>query len=323
VAVFDLSGLLEPAVGRLGGDVRHLYSAPMSMDASGSSWVGVTEDSVVLLDIGTAARLAAWPLPVDTLAVEPAPGDLDGDGRSEMAFAGTDGRVSVVNGDGSPALGWPQWVPAPVRDLKLADLDGDQALDVLVLDGAGRFQGYDGRGKRLDGYPRPLGPFTVIGAALEDLDAGSRGLTWVATAEEGALVAMRFPEAKPLVGDWRFAGGRPERWYHQTSLTSGNLVAARPEMGRPLLVYPNPARGDGVEIRFLLAGGETAKIEIVNAAGRPLTDAGLDFRGGPQAGENAVRWDLHDVAPGLYFCRLARAGSGGSRVDLAKIVVVR
>ena len=41
-----------------------------------------------------------------------------------------------------------------------------------------------------------------------------------------------------------------------------------------------------------------------------------------KVGENAVRWDLTDVAPGLYFCRLERSG-GAASVDLAKIVVVR
>jgi hypothetical protein len=126
-----------------------------------------------------------------------------------------------------------------------------------------------------------------------------------------------------MAGDWRYAGGRAERWYHQIAPNARQPLADEPALDRPLLVYPNPARGDGVEIRFVLDAGQTASLDIVNAAGRTLPDPALDFRGGPTLGENAVRWSLDGVAPGLYFCRLARSGGGNSRVDLAKVVVLR
>jgi hypothetical protein len=78
-----------------------------------------------------------------------------------------------------------------------------------------------------------------------------------------------------------------------------------------------------VEIRFLLEGGETAHLTLLDVVGRELTDAALDARGGFRAGENSAHWDVGGVAPGLYFCRLERDGPTGRKVDMAKILVLR
>jgi hypothetical protein len=156
-----------------------------------------------------------------------------------------------------------------------------------------------------------------------DLDGDGR-LTWVATSGLGVILAMRIPGASVHPGDWRYPGRDPEGTHHQPVPEAGPVAEDKPDLeGNPLLVYPNPARGAGVEIRFNLAAGQTAQLDVVDTTGRILDEARLDTRGGFQPGENAVRWDLANVAPGLYFCRLERQGPEGGSVDLAKIVVLR
>ena len=95
-----------------------------------------------------------------------------------------------------------------------------------------------------------------------------------------------------------------------------------PQLEAPLFVYPNPAR-DWVELRFLLEEGESAALEVLDMAGRVVDQARLERRGGFRAGENAVRWDLTGTPPGLFLCRLDREGPGGTRVDFARVVVIR
>jgi M6 family metalloprotease-like protein len=289
-------------------------------------FVVITQDSGVVIGPAEGVR-ARWPLPREaTLRVSPVLGDVDDDGRSEVILAADEGWVGAVNGDGSFGLGWPRRVVPPVQDLKLADLNGDGSLDVLVLDGMGRFHGWDGRGGTLETFPRPLDPLgldtlAVVSASVGDFDGDGR-LTWVGTTQTGALAAVRLPGARLLAGDWLTPGGRPEGGNYQGQPVLS--LADRPRLdGEPLLVYPNPARGSGVEIRFLLAAGETAELDLLDLRGEPLSDARLDPRGGFRVGENAVRWDLNGVAPGLYFCRLERDGAAGRRVDVARIVVMR
>jgi hypothetical protein len=331
IGFYDLGGVRAPSVLAMGGDARAILSGVVS-DRGVPEFLIVTGDSGAVASL-TGDAFSRWAFSDGaSLSVSPALGDVDGDGLAEMLFGTAAGTVGIVNGDGSPALGWPKEVPGPVRDAALADLDGDGALDVLVLDGADRFHGWDGRGRRLADYPRvvgasprPLDPLTVMGAGMTAFD-GEDGLTWMATTEEGILTAVRFPEAAVHGGDWRMDRGRPEGWNSQPrpEVAPSLPVADRPSLdGKPLLVYPNPARGDGVEIRFVLGGNETARVDILDLSGRPLTGARLDLRGGPKPGENAVRWDLANVAPGLYFCRLERSGGGQDGVELAKIMVMR
>lgn len=324
LAFFSLDGsrqVTEPVL--LSTPARFLVAGNLGADGS-PRVAAFTRDSVLVIPaFGTGATMA-WAVPGgDSLSVPPAVGDVDGDGRSEIVAATVTGTVFAWNGDGSPALGWPRSVPDAVVGLALADLDGNGGLDVLALDDRGRFHGWEGQGHPLDTFPRPEGPITIVSSGLIELDPGE--LTWVASSSQGVFEAVRFPGSARIAGDWLLEGGTPEGTRHQPAPAgSGGFVAGRPDLdGNPVLVYPNPARGDGVEIRFLLEAGETAEVEVVDLRGTVVSDGRLDLRGGFREGENAVRWNVTDVAPGLYFCRVERDGPGGRQVDLSKIVVAR
>ncbi len=321
---------IERAGATLSGDPIHLVAGRF-LDRQGEPGtatglprvVAFTRDSVAV--VAPDGRVEArWALPTGsgTATLPPALGDLDGDGDLEIAAVTDSGLVAVWNRDGSSALGWPRQVAAPPRDFKLADLDGDGRLDVLVLDGYGRFQGLDGRGRALPTYPRAVGGYDVHAAWLSGLDGDGR-LSWVAAAGNAALPALRLPGPAAAGGDWRYPGGDPSGTGYQDLPGFQPAMAGAPDLGADrLIVFPNPAR-DAVEIRFLLDTGENAKLSLYDLAGREITGARLDTRGGYHPGENAVRWDLDGVAPGLYFCRLERSGGPGGGVDMKKIAVMR
>ena len=318
---------------RMASAIKYLLSGSVNPLHSGPSLVAVTNDSVAVFSPEAGLRSAAWSLPYGP-ALEPALADLDADGLSELALVDTTGQVTVMNGDGSPALGWPKHVQKPARDLKLLDLDNDGKIDVLVLDANGRFYAWSGRGTLLSTYPRALGIMNPISSVVETFIRQPSGPTdpfpwiWVGIGEDLAtglpsLAAMRVGTGSPSVaGDWRYPSQKRERGSQQVQPTGGT-VTGEPALDHPLFVYPNPAK-EWVEVRFLLDTGESADLEVLDLSGRVIDDARLDRRGGFRAGENAVRWDLTDMAPGLYFCRLERSGtSSGSKVDIARVVVVR
>jgi M6 family metalloprotease-like protein len=319
---------------RMGGPVKYLLSGWVNPLRTAPSLVAVTDDSVAVFSPEVGARSAAWGLP-HAVALEPELADLDGDGQSELAFVDTTGDVVVMNGDGSPALGWPKRVQKPARDLKLLDLNADGKIDVLVLDANGRFYGWNGRGTLLPTFPRALGIFNPISSVVEtfvrqaeDPPSQTTPWIWVGIGEDLAtglpsLAALRVGTGFPSPsGDWRYPGQTRERGSQQLQ-PAGGTVTGEPVLDHPLLAYPNPAK-EWVELRFLLDTGESADLEVLDLSGKVIDDARLDRRGGFRTGENAVRWDLTDMAPGLYFCRLERSGSSaGSKVDIARVVVLR
>ena len=94
----------------------------------------------------------------------PAVGDIAGRRRPEVVAAALDGRVYAWHHDGRRVRGFPVRIdarrpPSPERDAAiyaspaLAQLDGRGKLDIVVGAGDGKVYAWNGRGKRLPGWP--------------------------------------------------------------------------------------------------------------------------------------------------------------------------
>ncbi|WP_420645716.1 FG-GAP repeat domain-containing protein [Candidatus Leptofilum sp.] len=121
---------------------------------------------------GDGSFVPGWPtITQQQVQSSPAVGDIDGDGDLEvvvgtgLGIAGTDGyKVYAWHHNGSPVSGWPRTtggnMPAPPA---LADLNGDDVLDVIIGCGAESQQAcknlyaWEGDGNSLPGFPmQPL-----------------------------------------------------------------------------------------------------------------------------------------------------------------------
>ncbi len=107
---------------------------------------------------------------------------------------------------------------------------------------------------------------------------------------------------------------------HTYAEAASSIHAAAPSMAAPILsIFPNPAAGPGLRIRYRLPAADQVTIAVFDAGGRLVRD----LRAGRQtAGDHELDWDGLDargarVAPGVYLCRL---GTGGAVVT-HKIVV--
>ncbi len=119
-----------------------------------------------------------WPFPlIDGNFAAPAFGDIDGDGEGEVVvttfFFGIGGDLVAVNADGSPVPGFPLSFGGTIKGAALADLDGDDDLEIVVgfnSGGIGTVYALQGDGSVMPGWPRTLD--TVLGAAasIGDLD---------------------------------------------------------------------------------------------------------------------------------------------------------
>ncbi|MFH1145118.1 MAG: FG-GAP-like repeat-containing protein [Candidatus Eisenbacteria bacterium] len=170
-------------------------------------------DGTIDLISSTGRPAVGWPI---RLAVEcyapPAAGDLDGDGALEIIVGGMSGEIFAFKPDGAAVEGWPVSLRAgesPALPIfaapALADLDGDGADEVCAADASGAVWVLNGRGRVLEGWPRPTRrqpsdstPVTLASPALADLD-GSGGPEIVMGSHDGQIFAWNV-SGQPVPG---------------------------------------------------------------------------------------------------------------------------
>jgi hypothetical protein len=145
-------------------------------------------------------------------------GDLDGDGRDEVAVATAGGLVWTLTGRGETRPGWPQathdrtdarLLPGSLASPAIADLDGDGAPEIIAATNGGEVFAWHAGGARLPGWPAGIPHDARAGfgdPAVGDVDGDGRAEV-VVTSEQGmdgsAAVAVFSAAGRPLPG-WPF-----------------------------------------------------------------------------------------------------------------------
>ncbi|MCZ6696710.1 MAG: VCBS repeat-containing protein [Acidobacteria bacterium] len=246
----------------------------------------------------------------------PAVGDLDGDGRAEIVtcvVAGVTPRRSYLYAfriDGEVQAGWPieiqltgpQLQTCSAAGVLMADLDGDDLMEVVVAVNLGRVVAFDGNGHLLPGWPvlpgpDPHGNLRGINAAFSasDLDAdGAAEVIFIESGLEPRLLAVSwdgrirdgFPvlfgeivdRQAPAVADLD-GDGIPEL-IQATLPVTGDLLeevaATREPTGDEMLIPPalHVLRADGTNApgwpRLLSQGGSWGPLLVdLTGDGRP------------------------------------------------------
>jgi len=261
----------------------------------------------------------------------PALGDLRGDGSAQLLLPGL-GKVWAFTEDGGLLPGWPVFPDTAAAGLVveasplLADLDGDQQLDVLVASPSGGIHAFDGRGARLAGWPLPAGATTATSPVLADLEGdGDAELLTI----DGAGWIYAFAVGVPLMEaplPWTEAGGRGHANRATIPGTATTPPGAELLAGDRLIAYPNPTTGP-VQIRYELGGSDAATIDvrILDATGRLIRELDTDATPG-RLGE--LRWDGRDadgdpVPSGVYIMQLTARSAVRSQQHMRAIAVTR
>jgi subtilisin family serine protease len=108
--------------------------------------------------------LPGWPVSATGVSkaesVEPALGDLDGDGGTEIVWGGNDGAVWAWDASGVLIPAFPRSVGAAGRNVMvaLADLDGWPGLEIVAANSAGGVYALRADGSLLPGWPVATAP---------------------------------------------------------------------------------------------------------------------------------------------------------------------
>lgn len=185
------------------------FTAPVLVDLDGDSHAEVVASTFygdVLALRADGSPLPGWPV---YLRRNNANGglnaaDLDGDSRPEVVFA-QDRSLQVLGRDGALLPGWPVTFGSELRESPaLGDLDGDGALEVVVVEEAGNIHVLDAGGRPRPGWPLSLGGGESYSAPLlVDLDGG--GLDVVISAYTSPGVFAFHADGSPVPG-WPAAG---------------------------------------------------------------------------------------------------------------------
>lgn len=217
------------------------------------------------------------------------------------------------------SAGSPQWTAGGVT---VCDFVGYQFVPIMTTDGSGgaivAWTDYRDDGSNGDVYARRL-----TSAGVAQWSAATKG-----TAVTTAVGAQTMPVIAAAASGGAILAWQDDRdgnsdIYAQRVDADGSLgtsnvsVAPSPASGLALsLAGENPARARQVLLRFSLAAGGPATLELIDVSGRRVRERALE---GAAGGTNVVDLAVGEgLAPGLYLARLRQ----GSQVRTVRVAVL-
>jgi hypothetical protein len=217
----------------------------------------------------------------------------------------------------------------------LADLDGDDRVEIVWSDPVGRIHAVDLNGRPLAGFP-VLGPAEPLGSLaigqldddaqfelvvcgrfgeLIDVDAPSRQAN---TREVGTLATYDLSADASNFAPW------PQGRVDGANRAHQALLGASPSAGSggtfqagSLLVHPHPATGSSLRIRVQLRRAASVRATLYNLEGEVVAEGPLRDAVGGGAYDEAI--DISGLVSGFYLCRV----HGGSESLRIPFTVVR
>ncbi|MBK9576424.1 MAG: hypothetical protein IPO40_05070 [Fibrobacteres bacterium] len=297
VAALLPSGSLEKwtnsGMAREPGETFQILSTDFDRDGNPDVAVLGSHGNASILSGATRAPMSGWPkrFPRTTAGMgEPSPGalgDMDGDGRPELLFAGAN-RVWAVDGSGTLLPGWPadlarteavaqvtasRRYPAGLVGASplVADLDGNGSNEIVISGVDGQARVFSGNGASWTGpvlgatpgaaagptYAQGSWPLAVASPTFDTLRPPFVPLALLGTGKDVRLVAVssrstldefRLGQAK---SKWAWTLGDPGRSSYLPDSLLGT-VRPRPDGISEFHLFPSPVRDGRATFRYVL-----------------------------------------------------------------------
>jgi len=199
------------------------------------------------------------------------------------------------------------------------DITGESDEIIIVTSNKGQILAYDEKGDLVDGFPfAARGSFSEA-AIIAQID-NDEAWEIVAVSNSGTVTSWEISgSSNSSEIEWAMANFNSSnnvnltRSYVNTPTSKNLLPKAR------FFNYPNPNEGDETTIRYYLNETAEVNIRIFDAAGYKVDEfsgTGLAFT------DNEVKWNVGNIASGVYICQLEAVSEKKTERRLIKILVV-
>jgi hypothetical protein len=219
----------------------------------------------------------------DAVISSPVVGDVDGDGRPEIAVGSWDGSLYLVDSRLADRPGWPRYSPGGYfSSPALVDLDGDGRPEVAVGSEAGNLFAWQSDGADVPGFPVNLGYKAWASPAVLDgprLAIGGLGQMWVLDAQGRPAPGwpqplQGWPDATAALGPGIVAvttltPGDPSRGWLYAWDEGGRLLPGFPvTLAKDADSSPALADLDGDGQTWIVFGDDAGLLHAVDTAGQ-------------------------------------------------------
>ena len=225
----------------------------------------------------------------------PALGDVNGDGYPELVLAAKN-KIYAVDHNGCVLDNFPVEIDSQEyiqSSIVLSDVDDDGRVDILFTSPDGGVYAFNGNGDRIYGFPLGTGGKTYSTPLVCDYDGDPSTSEIFVGSEDGYLYGWRVFSS--LKEGWNMAYGTPEHWMvYNIPVTPTTTFQSLEEF----YIYPNPGRGNRVNLRYTLEEGvRSVRYIVFSMAGDIL----IEGEGTTNAGVNDVPIDVSSLANGVYI----------------------
>lgn len=242
--------------------------------------------------------------------------DLDNNGSRDIIISAGN-RLFGFNYTGATLDNFPIELPDSASSPPLiADLNGDNLLDVIIACKNNLIAAYSADGKALSDFPfsSSTGSSSYLCIAKNNLIPGS---TLSLVSSEGHLYTYQLPEASAVL--W---GQYKREILHSSfdnSILSGKQID---EFFPPSRAYnwPNPVYGDETNIRFYVSENSHVTIKIFDVSGKLVDELSTNAIGGY---DNEVIWKVANIQSGIYYAHIKAQSSSNENSTLIKIAVIK
>ncbi len=293
----------------LGGQITNtpvIYGDGKVAVSSSNFHLFVVEGDSVIHDITLPAKISKSVIAVD----------FDNDDDHELAFSLENGDTYIMEDDGTVFDGWPIDLGAGIDGAPVAgDIDGDQIMDLIVINSEGVIHGLNVSGENLSNFPIGYGIPTQSSVSLCNIDGN--GSAELAAGTNTGVSIWDLKTNSGLLSGWPFLYGDIGRTACTQTIVANDPQTAPSAATALIGNYPNPFNPE-TTFSFSISDADSKQpvsLKIYNIKGQLVKTIANEKMA---AGEHNLTWrgtsdTGTSVASGIYFYRLSTASKSHIR----------
>ncbi len=198
----------------------------------------------------------------------------------------------------------------------VADIDGDDILDILVVCKNNSLVAYTVNGKLVTGFPISISSGNESHLCLTS-EENETGAVLISANSDGEIYGWRLPLTKSVM--WGSYKKNIQHTGFDDSELSGSPISDYFPANRAYN-WPNPVYANETNIRFYVSENSSVTIKIFDISGILVDEIKTSATGGI---DNEVVWNVSNIQSGIYYAHINVESGSNKSSTLIKIAVIK